>query len=110
MEGRIIATIYHIHDYHHCGSSAGEQANVSSLYEAVYAQLPAASRLLIEKGESIYSVVSGLHVYPYLRFIVVFQGLWHSLYEAQEVVTHTFECLFVDMPTCVCLTDCVRIL
>ena len=55
----------HIHDYHRHSSPAGEQADVSSLYEAVSAKLPAASRLLIEKGKSIYSVVSGLHVYTY---------------------------------------------
>ena len=54
--------MYQIHDYHHLSSPAGVQADVSSLYEAVSAKLPAASRLLIEKGESIYSVVSGLHV------------------------------------------------
>ena len=54
--------MYHIHDYHCHSSPAGVQADISSLYEAVSAKLPAASRLLIEKGESIYSVVSGLHV------------------------------------------------
>ena len=54
--------IYHLHDYHYYSSSAGVQADVSSLYAAVSAKLPAASRLLIEKGVSIYSVVSGLCV------------------------------------------------
>ena len=54
--------MYYIRSYHRHSSSAGEQADVSSLYEALSAQLPAASRLLIEKGQSIYSVVSGLHV------------------------------------------------
>ena len=52
--------MYHIHDYHHHSFPAGVQADVSSLYEAVSTKLPAASRLLIEKGESIYSAFSGL--------------------------------------------------
>ena len=66
--------VYPIHNYHCYSSPAGVQADVSSLYEAVSAKLPAVSRLLIEKGKSIYSVVSGLRVYIYfLRFIVVFQ-------------------------------------
>ena len=46
--------MYYIQSYHCYSSSAGEQADVSSLYEAVSAKLPAASRLLIEKGEAIY--------------------------------------------------------
>ena len=54
--------MYYIQSYHCYSSSAGAQADVSSLYYSVSAKLPAASRLLIEKGESIYSVVSGLHV------------------------------------------------
>ena len=54
--------MYPIHDYHHHSFPAGEQADVSSLNEAVSAKLPAASRLFIEKGESIYSAVSGLCV------------------------------------------------
>ena len=54
--------MYHIHNYHHHSSPAGVQANVSSLFETVSAKLPAASRLLIEKGESIHSVVSGMCV------------------------------------------------
>ena len=54
--------MYYIRTYHCYSSSAGEQTDVSSLYRAVSAKLPSASRLLIEKGESIYSVVSGMHV------------------------------------------------
>ena len=54
--------MYHIHDYHRHSSSAGTQVDVSSFNQAVSAKLPAASRLLIEKGESIYSMFSGLHM------------------------------------------------
>ena len=54
--------MYYIQSYHCYSSSAGAQADVSSLYEAVSAKLPATSRLIIEKGKFIYSVVSELHV------------------------------------------------
>ena len=54
--------MYYTCSYHCYSSSAGKQADVSYLYKAVSAKLPAASSLLIEKGESIYSVVSGLRV------------------------------------------------
>ena len=54
----LVTRLYHIHGYYRNSSSAGAQADVSSLYQAVSDMLPAASRVLIENGKSIYSVVS----------------------------------------------------
>ena len=85
--------MYHIHDYHCDSSSAGEQANMYSLHGAVFAKLPTASRLLIEKGESIYSVVSGLCV----------------LSNVHCCIPRFVSLVVLDKLTFVCLTDRVGI-
>ena len=98
--------MHHIHDYHHYCSSAGAQAIVSSLYKTVSAKLPAASRLLIEKGKSIYSVVSCM---SFLKLYSKVCVTCCMKYKKCCSLTH-FACLFVDLPTYTWLTDCVGIL
>ena len=84
----LLCKMYHIYDYHRYCSSVGAQAGASSLHEAVSANHPATSRLLIKKGESIYSVVSGMCVLSKVHCCI--PEFLSLLYEAQEVVTHTF--------------------